>query len=337
MSHNGPVEYPEELLSVFKAAALSVTKLYKTSTTAQAKARVDGYQDCLEDLLALLDKGGCDVRVVRRWAAERLDGRDSIVPTIESEDEVDKTDATSTPEPQRRDSRDSRSGPSSTGNHDTAMRSDTGSPSPSTLRTAAMSTTNGSNSAAAATSHAASSSSAAVKAPVVSANPGKTSSTRARLPSVAENSDCDYLEPVEVSVPMQGAFTFRAPMAYPPESYLQLANLDLSDKFSAGGPASASEPGADQQQHTPSAAASPTSSASSSSPHGSKPAFRVRHSGPARFGSRTINSARIGRGNAAGTSQKRKLNVEEIFDLASLGYGKDVFGRAGPSKRPRQG
>ncbi|KAG7126866.1 hypothetical protein HYQ44_000586 [Verticillium longisporum] len=83
---------PEQLLDAFKAAALSVTKLYKTSAASQAKARLDGYQDCLNDLLAFLDKGNLGVGDgegwrVRKWATERLDGRDSPSQTAESEDE----------------------------------------------------------------------------------------------------------------------------------------------------------------------------------------------------------------------------------------------------------
>ncbi|OTA89196.1 hypothetical protein M434DRAFT_398711 [Hypoxylon sp. CO27-5] len=93
-------ESPEQILDAFKAAALSVTKLYKTSAAAQAKARVDGYQDCLDDLLSFLDKnniglGDGEGWQIRKWATERLDGRDT---TQESEDEVEKTDPASSPE-----------------------------------------------------------------------------------------------------------------------------------------------------------------------------------------------------------------------------------------------
>lgn len=98
-------ETPEQLLDVFKAAALSVTKLYKTSAAAEAKARSDGYQECLEDLLFFLDKeniGLCDGEgwQIRRWATERLDGsgRDNALPSTESEDEVEKTERTASPE-----------------------------------------------------------------------------------------------------------------------------------------------------------------------------------------------------------------------------------------------
>ncbi|KAL9946667.1 hypothetical protein D7B24_007764 [Verticillium nonalfalfae] len=94
---------PEQLLDAFKAAALSVTKLYKTSAASQAKARLDGYQDCLDDLLAFLDKGNLGVGDgegwrVRKWATERLDGRDSPSQTAESEDEDQKPERTSSPE-----------------------------------------------------------------------------------------------------------------------------------------------------------------------------------------------------------------------------------------------
>ncbi|KAI1440567.1 hypothetical protein ABKA04_003975 [Annulohypoxylon sp. FPYF3050] len=105
-------ESPEQLLDSFKAAALSVTKLYKTSAAAQAKARTDGYQDCLDDLLAFLDKshiglGDGEGWQIRKWATERLDGRDA---TQESEDEVDKTEPASSPEIHRSGSQSHLSG-----------------------------------------------------------------------------------------------------------------------------------------------------------------------------------------------------------------------------------
>ncbi|KAL0942187.1 uncharacterized protein CTRU02_200073 [Colletotrichum truncatum] len=93
---------PEQLLDAFKAAALSVTKLYKTSAAAQSKARMDGYQDCLDDLLAFLDKeriglGDGDGWRIRSWATERLEGRESSQ-NAESDDEADKPETTSSPE-----------------------------------------------------------------------------------------------------------------------------------------------------------------------------------------------------------------------------------------------
>ncbi|KAF4978731.1 hypothetical protein FZEAL_4924 [Fusarium zealandicum] len=96
-------ESPEQLLDVFKAAALSVTKLYKTSAAAQSKARADGYQDCLDDLLMFLDKeamglGDGEGWKIRRWATERLDGRETGSQNNESEDEVEKAETASSPE-----------------------------------------------------------------------------------------------------------------------------------------------------------------------------------------------------------------------------------------------
>lgn len=103
-SKNSPsTDSPEQLLDAFKSAALSVTKLYKTAAAAQTKARSDGYQECLDDLLAFLDKQRVGISdgegwQIRRWATERLDGRDAISQAVESEDEVEKTETASSPE-----------------------------------------------------------------------------------------------------------------------------------------------------------------------------------------------------------------------------------------------
>jgi hypothetical protein len=74
-----PQQPPEELLSAFKAAALSVTNLYKNAASEQARARAAGYQDALDDLLSFLDKENLGVGDgegwrVRQWATERFDG-----------------------------------------------------------------------------------------------------------------------------------------------------------------------------------------------------------------------------------------------------------------------
>src|SRR5271170_1460944 len=95
-------EPPEQLLSAFKAAALSVTKLYKTAAVDQAKARSEGYQDALDELLAFLDKEHIGLSDgegwrIRRWATERLDGRDAVSQHAESDDETDKQETTSSP------------------------------------------------------------------------------------------------------------------------------------------------------------------------------------------------------------------------------------------------
>lgn len=85
---------PEQLLDAFRAAALSVTKLYKTSAAAQARARQEGYQEAIDDLLSLLDREDLshsdEARRVRRWAAERRAGGEAMAQDKESEDEVEK-------------------------------------------------------------------------------------------------------------------------------------------------------------------------------------------------------------------------------------------------------
>ncbi|EAW10772.1 uncharacterized protein ACLA_052450 [Aspergillus clavatus NRRL 1] len=70
---------PEQLLQSFKAAALSVTNLYKNAVLEQAQARQAGYQEAIEDLLHFLDKenlglGDGEGWRVRQWATERSDG-----------------------------------------------------------------------------------------------------------------------------------------------------------------------------------------------------------------------------------------------------------------------
>ncbi|RDA87178.1 hypothetical protein CP532_4242 [Ophiocordyceps camponoti-leonardi (nom. inval.)] len=99
-----PHEPPEQLLDVFKAAALSVTKLYKTSALAESRARTEGYQECLQDLLMLLDRENLGLRdgegwTIRAWATERLEVRDpTLLQATESEDEVERSDRTTSPE-----------------------------------------------------------------------------------------------------------------------------------------------------------------------------------------------------------------------------------------------
>jgi hypothetical protein len=91
-------EPPEQLLQAFKNAALSVTTLYKTAAVDQSRARSEGYQDALDELLAFLDKENIGLSdgegwQIRRWATERLDGRDAASQHIESDDEADKAEA----------------------------------------------------------------------------------------------------------------------------------------------------------------------------------------------------------------------------------------------------
>ncbi len=97
---------PEQLLQSFKDAALAVTKLYKTSIQDQSRARSEGYQDALDDLLAFLDKEDIGLNDgegwrIRRWATERLDGREQAAQTVESDDEVEKSERDASPALQR--------------------------------------------------------------------------------------------------------------------------------------------------------------------------------------------------------------------------------------------
>ena len=100
------------LLADFKAAALSVTNLYKTAAAAQDKARVAGYQDAIEDLLSFLDREELGLMDgegwrVRQWATERLsEDAGGMAKKVESEDDVEEEtkleDRSSSPEVQRK-------------------------------------------------------------------------------------------------------------------------------------------------------------------------------------------------------------------------------------------
>jgi hypothetical protein len=92
---------PEQLLDVFKAAALSVTRLYKSSVAAESRARSEGYQDCIDDLLAFLERESTsldDASTVRlrKWAADRREGRDGA--HNESDEEPEKRESTPAPD-----------------------------------------------------------------------------------------------------------------------------------------------------------------------------------------------------------------------------------------------
>ncbi|KAJ5393403.1 uncharacterized protein N7487_011044 [Penicillium crustosum] len=91
---------PEQLLQQFKAAALSVTNLYKNAVCEQAQARSAGYQDAIEDLLHFLDRenlglGDGEGWKVRQWATEKCDGTGSQ--SSDEDAEADKRDRSATP------------------------------------------------------------------------------------------------------------------------------------------------------------------------------------------------------------------------------------------------
>ncbi|KAK3678929.1 hypothetical protein LTR78_001382 [Recurvomyces mirabilis] len=90
-----------ELLTDFRAAALSVTNLYKSAAAAQAKSRAAGYQDALDDLLVFLDKENLGLMdgegwKVRQWATEHLDN--GIQKQAGSEDDEDVKENVGRPE-----------------------------------------------------------------------------------------------------------------------------------------------------------------------------------------------------------------------------------------------
>lgn len=83
---------PEDLLSAFKQAALSVTTLYKSAASLQAPARAAGYQEAIEDLLTFLDKENLGLTDgegwrVRQWATERFEGTSGARQESEDEEE----------------------------------------------------------------------------------------------------------------------------------------------------------------------------------------------------------------------------------------------------------
>lgn len=76
----------------FRTAALTVTNLYKSALADLDKARADGYQEALDDLLAFLDKENMGVGDgegwrIRQWATERLDGAQPKQPSSDSDDD----------------------------------------------------------------------------------------------------------------------------------------------------------------------------------------------------------------------------------------------------------
>lgn len=101
-----------ELLTDFKAAALSVTTLYRTAAAAQDKARAIGYQDAIEDLLSFLDREELGLMDgegwrVRQWATERLsEEAGGLAKKAETDDEADEEtkmeERSSSPETQRK-------------------------------------------------------------------------------------------------------------------------------------------------------------------------------------------------------------------------------------------
>jgi hypothetical protein len=88
----------------FRTAALNVTNLYKSALADLDRARSDGYQEALDELLGFLDRENIGVGDgegwrIRQWATERLDGVRPKQPSSDSdEDDVyDKRARSSSP------------------------------------------------------------------------------------------------------------------------------------------------------------------------------------------------------------------------------------------------
>ncbi|KAK6843581.1 hypothetical protein PG990_004539 [Apiospora arundinis] len=188
------LDSPEQLMDAFKTAALSVTKLYKTSAAAQTKARSDGYQDCLEDLLAYLEKQNIGLndgegRQIRLWVNERYEGRDGPSQSAESEDEVEnmKTDAAPASDLHRSSSNANLPAPQQTQQQ---------------------------------------------QHPEIRTNSAPPASTSDLISQKIAGSVHAPAPPAHFMVPTQDNFTFTSSMPYPSESDLNIANLDLSDNRS---------------------------------------------------------------------------------------------------------
>ncbi|KAF7714989.1 Uncharacterized protein PECH_005368 [Penicillium ucsense] len=141
----------EQLLQSFKAAALSVTNLYKNAVCDQARARSAGYQDAIEDLLHFLDKENLGLDdgegwTVRQWATAKCDGTGSL--TGEDDDRVDseKSDTTTASTKTHADSSSPETlsrqlpVPGATAVTEPSSQPDIISPTPQTQETAASST-----------------------------------------------------------------------------------------------------------------------------------------------------------------------------------------------------
>lgn len=130
---------PEQLLQSFKAAALSVTNLYKNAVFEQAQARQAGYQEAIEDLLHFLDRenlglGDGEGWKVRQWATEKCDGTASQSSDEDERSDLDKRDRSATPSTARKEPATSeptsRPPPTSAPTTNTTPRPEAASPSP---------------------------------------------------------------------------------------------------------------------------------------------------------------------------------------------------------------
>ncbi|KAI9825010.1 MAG: hypothetical protein M1819_006521 [Sarea resinae] len=257
---------PEQLLQAFKSAALSVTNLYKTAASDQARARQSGYQEALDELLTFLDKenlglGDGEGWRVRRWATERLDGTGPHN-TSDSDDEretIEKRARSSSPVIQRKQSVDLRSRPT-----------------------------------------------------VRSESPVRTDSAPPSIPTttVSASQNSDITSRPEI-------FTFRSAHTYPQDATME--GLDQDGNASDGA----------SQLPTQTSNASTPSVRVELVPRHSRSG--VRHSVHSNRTSARSSAPSSGLGNGAGF--KRRIPLDEFFDIGSFGNGKDGFGGGGKRSR----
>ncbi|KAI9725905.1 MAG: hypothetical protein M1828_002232 [Chrysothrix sp. TS-e1954] len=99
-----PHQQSGELLQAFKAAAFSVTQLYKTAASEEDTSRagrIAGYQEALEDLQDFLDRQNIGLDdgegwQVRQWALQRSAG---VATQSDAEDEVEEEKRTRSTSP----------------------------------------------------------------------------------------------------------------------------------------------------------------------------------------------------------------------------------------------
>jgi hypothetical protein len=104
-----------DIHQAFRTAALSVTNLYKSAIADLEKARNEGQQEILEELLAFLDRqrsDGGEIARIRQWALERLDGQaagnsDSEEEMAEDQDQQQRRVRSSSPSLEHSDSHSS--------------------------------------------------------------------------------------------------------------------------------------------------------------------------------------------------------------------------------------
>ncbi|KAF1999727.1 hypothetical protein P154DRAFT_212834 [Amniculicola lignicola CBS 123094] len=92
----------QDIHQSFRAAALSVTNLYKSALGDLNKAQAEGYQEALEDLIGFLDKENLGVGDgegwrIRQWAMEKVGGALPGQSNSDSDDEVPERARSSSP------------------------------------------------------------------------------------------------------------------------------------------------------------------------------------------------------------------------------------------------